>query len=58
MHNIICTGIKKKLIWNTLIDHSPNGALQGQWKEMMIMQNNEHNTVKNHSWQEADQLAI
>ena len=48
--------VKKK---NNLIDHSPSGTFQGQWKQMMkqIMQIN-ITFVKNPNWQEADQLAI
>ena len=38
----------------TLLDHSLEGAFQGQWKQIQI----EQKFVKNPSWWEADQLAI
>ena len=42
-----------------LINHSPNGALQGQCNEMMKqMIQMDKIMVKNLSWYEADQLAI
>jgi len=36
---------------HTLLDHSLNGAFQGQWKQKQKL-------VKNPNWLEADQLAI
>ena len=41
-----------------MIDHSPNGAFQGQWWNDETNNPNEHNKVKNPNWQETDQLAI
>ena len=42
-----------------LMDHSPNGIFQDQWKQTDESNAaNEHNMVENPNQQEADQLAV